>query len=106
MLRNRARRNGQQLWNVAVGFFLVDDRGAKPDVGVVLVEVERHRQHVAHVADALGQQQPIQVGRGVDEREEVGAPLRVDGIVESARDAQNTRARAEERLSVVLQFGQ
>ena len=72
----------QQLGNVPICLFLIDDGDAQPDVRVELRKVEWHRQHVRHVADPLRQQQPVEVRRLLDQEEEVRTPLRIDRVVE------------------------
>jgi len=80
---SHAHRHCQQLRDVAVGLDLAGDRRTQPNVVRQPSGDDGH--HGGHVTDALGKQQPIQIGRVADECEQVGALLWIDSVVEHVR---------------------
>ena len=80
----RACRHLPQLRNIALSFFLIHDRDSGSDVVAAGQPVVRSgsRDHLEHIADAFGQQQPIEIRREFDQIEQIAAPRRSHGIVE------------------------
>lgn len=94
-----ARRHREQLRDVAVCLGLVDDRRAEPDVIRQPVDADM-LQHRLHVADALRQNQPVEV-RGIgDQPEQVSSPRRIDSVVEHVgeRRAEHALVPAVDRI--------
>src|SRR5690349_14380188 len=89
--------HSEQLRDVSVRFFLIDDRRAEPHVPRQTLNADLS-QHRRHVADALRQKQPIEVRRLLDQREEIRAPCRVDSIVEHVRERRAEHALAPTML--------
>src|SRR5262249_1546648 len=102
------RGNSEQLWDVAVGLSLIDDRRTEPHVVAASQPVVRAgaSDHLEHIADALCEQKPVQIRREFDQVEQIAAPLRIDLVVEDvgerrAKHSLSATVRGEE-LSVRL----
>ena len=80
-----ARRHGLQLRAITQHFLAVHDGGAEPDIrGELGAKVG---EHARDVADALGQQQPVEIRCRRDQVEQVGAPGRINLVVEHVGQA-------------------
>ncbi len=103
--KSHGRRHGKQFGDVAIRFFLIDDRGTQPyvigqaglfDTFKVEAILRRLGNHRRYIADALGEQKPIEIGRLLDKVEQVGSLLRIHGVVEyvGERHAEDTATPA------------